>query len=323
MTLGLAWLAVALATGALAHRWRHNTLRLCALVVCAAAALILAVAFTGDYLPGLLSRAATIFTATTVLTIFATLLVVRGLPQLVSRHDRHAVALVCIVMAGLYLMAGAFLAAASHDETRAQGLPQLRTRDEFIRWRDSPIDPGGVLLEAKVSDAMAELGPPHDAGVVASYRCVAVGPLRWSGSGQQLPARYLLDFPGGPPVLAAGIDSGNQAWAWHSPPECVLRRGDPVVVWGNLQIGMGGDGPTSSTGLADVRMIAAGDMRSFLDGYLPVAERTGRAVLALAALNGLLALSMVIVGIRAHRRLSRGDETPPRITWRSTPPHRP
>ena len=322
MTLGVAWFAVALATGGLAYRWRHKTLRLCALVVCAAATLILAVPLTGEYVPRLLSRAATIFAATAVLTILATLLAVRGLPQLVSRHDRHAAALVCTAMAGLYLVVGAFLAAAAHDETRAQSLPQLRTRDEFIRWRDSPIDPGGVLLEAKVSDAMPALGPPHQPDIVASYRCVAVGPVRWSGSGQ-LPARYLLDFPGGPSVLAAGIDSGDQAWAWHSPPECVLRHGDPLVVWGTLQIGMGGDGPASSTGLADVRLIAAGDIRSFLDGYVPAAERTGRAVLALAALNGMLALSVAIVGIRAHRRLSRGDGSAPRITWRSTPPHRP
>ncbi len=81
-----------------------------------------------------------------------------------------------------------------------------------------------------------------------------------------------------------------------------------------------GGGPTSYTGLADVRKVAVGDIRSFLDEYVPVAERTGRAVLALAALNGLFAAAMAGIGVMAFRRLARtGDETPPKITWRSGP----
>lgn len=320
MTLALAWGAVALSAGVLAYRWRRRVLRLCVLVVCAAAALVLTVPLTGEYAPRLLSTAATIFAATAVLSILATLLVARGLPPLVSRRDRHAVALVCGVIAAMYLAVGAFLAAGAHDEMRVRDLPQLRTRDEFIQWRDSPADTGGVLLEARVSDAMPELGAPYAPGEVASYDCPVVGSLRLPSTGHRFPPRYLLDFPGGPAVVATGIDSGDQAWAWPSPGKCALRRGDEAVVWGNLQGGMGAGGPTSYTGVAEVRIIAVGDIRSFLDTYVPVAERTGRAVLGLAALNGALALTMAAIGVRTYRRLSRaGTDAPPRITWRTGP----
>lgn len=98
----------------------------------------------------------------------------------------------------------------------------------------------------------------------------------------------------------------------------MLRRGDPVVVWGELQGGMGAGGPTSYTGLANVQMIAVGNIRSFLHDFGPVAERTGRAVTALAALNAALAAVTVGAGVKASRRLARaGTDTPPRITWRS------
>ena len=83
---------------------------------------------------------------------------------------------------------------------------------------------------------------------------------------------------------------------------------------------MGAGGPTSYTGVANVRKIAVGDIRSFIDEYVPVAERTGRAVLALAALNGLLAAVIAGIGLISYRRLARtGTDTPPKITWRSGP----
>lgn len=319
--LGVAWCAVALSAGVLAYRWRQRVLRLCILIVCVGIALALAVIFTGEVAPDLFASAAKISVATVVLSILAVLLVVRALPQLVSRHDRRSVALVFVALTVMYLAVGAFLDAAAHDAMRVQHLPQLRTRAEFIAWRDSPTAAGGVLLQARISDGMATLESYRD-GVVASYRCPTIGALRFSTPGQ-LPAHYLLDFPGGPPIVTGRISS-DQAWAWPSrednPGECVLRRGDPVVVWGELQAGVGTGGPTSSTGLANIQKIAVGDLRSFLGEYVPVAEHTGRAVLALAALNGVLAATMAVIGLRAYRRLARlGTDAPPRITWRSGP----
>ncbi len=320
--LAVAWCAVGLSAGVLAYRWRQRVLRLCILVGCVGIALALAVIFTGEVAPDLFARAARISVATVVLSIIAVLLVVRALPQLVSRHDRHSVAIVFMALAVMYLVVGAFLDAAAHDGMRVQHLPQLRTRAEFIDWRDSPTDPGGVLLEARVSAGTPELGSSYRDGVVASYSCPTIGRLRFPASGQ-LPDQYLLDFPGGPPIVIGPISPG-QAWAWPSPDDnpgdCVLRRGDPVVVWGELQAGMGTGGPTSYTGLANIQKIAVGDIRSFLGEYVPVAEHTGRAMFALAVLNGLLAATMAGVGVRAYRRLARvGTDTPPRITWRSGP----
>lgn len=321
--LAVAWCAVGLTTAALAYRWRQRVLRLCVLIVGAGLALVLAVVLTGGVVPDLFASAARISVATVVLSIIAVLLVTRALPQLVSRHDRRSVALVFVVLTVMYLLVGAFLNAAAFDASRVQHLPQLRTRDEFIDWRDSPTDSGAVLLEANISDAAPELGSPYRDGVVAAYRCPTIDALRFLAPGQRLPTQYLLDFPGGPPIVAGRISS-DQAWAWtssdHNPGDCVLRRGDPVVVWGELRGGMGTGGPTSYTGLANVQKIAMGDIASFLGEYVPVAEHTERAVLALAVLNGVLAAAMAGIGLRAYRRLARvGTETPPRITWRSGP----
>lgn len=324
MNLILAWTAIALIAGGLSYRWRHRVLRLCALVVGTAIALALAMLLTGDYAPELFWKAARIFTATVLLSILAVLLVGRSLPQLVSKHDRHTLALVFAAIVTMYLAIGGFLAVAATEELQLSKLPRVQTRDEFIEWRDSPVDPGGMLLQARISGVMPELEGSLHRGVVASYRCPTLGPLRLPTSAERLPARYLLDLAGGPPIVADGIESSDLAWAWPSPAdstgECVLHRGDPVVVWGIQQPGMGAGGPTSYTGMTDVRKIAAGDIRSFLDGYLPVAQRTGRAVLALALLNVLLAAAMAAIGVRSYRHLARaGTDAPAKITWRSGP----
>ena len=248
--------------------------------------------------PGLFVTAAKILIATVLLSIISALLARRGLPQLVSRRDRGSVAVVCGVIAAMYVGIAGFLAAAADDRLQLAEAPQVRTRAEFIERRDAGPTPGGLLLQASIS----ERSQARPDGVVADSR--------------RLPDRYLLDLPGGPPVIATGITSDRQAWAG----ERVLRRGDPVVVWGSLQKGMGTGGPTSATGLSEVRMIAAGDITSFLTGYLPAVERTGRAVLGLAVLNLLLAAAMAAIGAATLRRLTRdGTDAPPRITWRSGP----
>ena len=322
MTLALAWGAIALIAGWLAYRWRQRMLRLCVLAVCGGIALVGAVMVTGVYSPDVFYRATKIFAATVLLSIVAVLLTRRSLPQVVSKHDRKSVAVVFGAMAAMYLAVAGLLASAATEEWGLAHLPQVRSRGEFITVRDSPGSPAGILLEARISSAMPELGPPNHDGAVASYRCPAIGWIRMPAFDQRLPARYLLDFPGGPPVVAGGIVSGDQAWAWPGggSGECMLFRGDPAVVWGHLQAGMGTGGPTSYTGLADVRKIAAGDIQTFLGEYVPVAERTCRVVGALAVLNGLLAAAMAGIGLMAFRRLARtGTDAPPAITWRSGP----
>lgn len=320
MTLALAWGVIALIAGGLAYRWRQRVLRLCALVVCGGIALVLAVVVTGAYSPDVFLQATKIFAATVLLSIVAVSLTRRSLPQVVSKHDRKSVAVVFGAMAVMYLAVAGFLASAATEEWGLARLPQVRSRDEFIAWRDSPGPSGAILLKARVSDAMPDLGPPSHSGVVASYRCAGIGPIRLPASDQQLPARYLLDFPGGPPVVTGGIGSGDQAWAWpgDGSGRCVLVRGAPAVAWGHLRAGMGNGGPTSYTGLTDVHTIAAGDINTFLSEYVPVAERTYRVVGALAVLNVVLAAAMVGIGLTAFRRLARtGTDAPPTIRWQS------
>lgn len=320
MTLVLAWGVLASTAGLLAYRWRRRTVRLCVLVAGTVIAAWVTVAITGQYAPDLFGTAARILVATGLLTVVAVLLISRGLPQIVSRRDRHSAALVCGVLAAMYLAVGWFLWAAADEALAFNELPEVRTRDEFIELRDSSEDPGGLLLQARISAAMPELENPP--GVIASYRCPAIGAWRLPPTGGSLPARFLLELPGGPPVVAEGLHSASQAWDWPSPGDgsCALRRGDAVVAWGVMQGGMGAGGPTSYTGLTDVQLIAAGDIESFRRDYVPVAERTSGAVLALAAVNGVLAAVMVVVGLMSHRRLSReGTDEPPKITWRSGP----
>jgi hypothetical protein len=257
---------------------------------------------TDAIVPGLFVAADKILIGTVLLSIISALLARRGLPRLVSRRDRGGVAVVCGVIAAMYVGIAGFLAMAADNHLRVADVPQVRTRAEFIDRRDAGPTPDGLLLQASISES----SPASADGVVATTG--------------RLPDRYLLDLPGGPPVIAEGITSKGQAWAWprDGSGERVLHRGDPVVVWGSLRKGMGAGGPTSATGLSEVRMVAAGDITTFLRSYAPAVERTGRVVLGFAALNLLLAAAMAAIGAGTLRRLTReGTDAPPRITWRS------
>lgn len=316
--LAAAWSAIVLAAAGLAYRWRGRVLRLCGVVVLTAVAAVVALMGTGDVAPGLVVDAAKLLIGTVVLSLVALLLTVRALPRLSSRRDRGGAALLCCTAAVGYLAVATFLTLAADDQMRVGELPQLRTREEFIALRDAPATLGGALMEATLSD----LNPVSEDGVVAAVSCPSIGGIRIPGTAHRLPARYFLEFPGGPPVIAAGVESSLQTWGW--PPDsggsgdCVLRQSTAVVVWGEIRKRMGQDASTSQTGLADTRMVAVGDIASFIREYAPVADRTGRAVYALAVLNAGLGVLMIAVGAATWQRLTRaGTSAPPRITWRS------
>lgn len=313
--LAMAWVAISLTGAALAYRWRHRDRRLCLLIIVIAAALVLAIPVTGTVAPNLMTTAAKLLTGTVILSIIAVFLVRRALPGLVSRHDRTGAALTCGGLGFGYLVLAVMLTMAADDQLQVDHLPQLRTRSEFINQRDAPSRPAGVLVQATVSDR----NPESVDGAVASVSCPAIGSIKLPGPGRQLPERYLLEFPSGPPLVTGGIDSSAQTWGWPSNKSgaCVLHRGAPVVIWGVLSRNMGIGQATSQTGLADIRVIAVGDITSFLSGYVPAAVHTGKAVLGLAALNAGLAAVMIAVGGTAYIRLTRfGTDAAPRITWR-------
>ena len=323
MTLALAWAATAGVTAVLAYRWRRHVVLLCLVAVATVPTLVVAIVLTGDVAPDLIVRAARIAVATAILSVLTVLLGVFGLPRLVSRRDRRGAVVVSAMLAGMYTAVAAFLAVVADSGRHVDRVPVLQDRDDFIASRDGPHEPAGVLLTGTISERTAALDPPHD--VVASHPCLRIGSQRFPLPGSRLPERYLVDFPGGPPIVVDGITSGTRAWNWPArgaerAATCVLRRGDSVVVWGHLEQGMGG-GATSYTGLADVRLIASGgEVSDFLDHYAPAAERTAQAVLGLAFLNGALAVAAALLGLRTYRRLTRtGTDAPPRITWRTGP----
>jgi len=316
--LAAVWSAIGLASAGLIYRWRHRTIRLCAVIVFSVMALFVALVSTAEVAPRLVADAAKISVGTVVLTIIAALLIARALPRLSSRNDRGRVILICGAIAVCYVAIGAFLAAAADDQSRVGAIPQLRTREDFIAQRDAASPSGGVLMEAALSDR----NPVFDDGVVASISCPAIGTVRLPGTARRLPERYLLDFPGGPPVIAAGVESSLQTWGWPaaggSSGECAVRRGTAVVIWADVRKGMGSQASTSQTGLADTRMIAVGDIASFIREYTPVAHRTAKAVYGLAWLNLVLGILMIAVGAGTWRRLTRtGNADHPRITWRT------
>ncbi|MBX7446531.1 hypothetical protein GR927_00890 [Mycolicibacterium sp. 3033] len=313
MSLVLATSVVG-AAAVLAWRWRGRTIPLCVLAVATVPALFLVVVITGEVAADLALRAATITVATVVLSVLTALLWTKGLPQLVSRSDRSGVAVVCAALSAMYVAVAVFLLVAADDTASVADAEVLVDRDQFVASRDAPARQAGVLLQGT-------LRGPTGSPVVATHGCVTVGTHRLLLPGGRFPDRYLVDFPGGPPVVVAGISSGSQAWGWPAggTDNCVLRTGDRVVVWGHLRGGMGG-GATSYTGLADVRIVAAGDADTFLDRFRPAAERTGRMVVVLAGVNGALAVAVAVAGVHTCRRLTRtGNDDPPRITWRSGP----
>lgn len=313
--LSVALGAIAIVTGVLAHRWRHRLLRMCGLIAIACVAPLIALVVTGGFVPQLVADTAKLLAGTALLTIICMLLALRALPRLTSRRDRGGVAVICSALAGSYAAIGLFMAVAADEQTGVSTLPGLRTRDEFIAQRDAPSRPGGVLMEARLSERNLESAD----GVVASFACPTIGHVRIPATTQQMPERYLLEFPGGPPVVAAGIESGRRTWGWPTDGrgDCVLRRGSPVVVWGDIRKRIGGEASTSQTGLAHVQLIAVGDIASFLRDFVPAAMRTGRLTTTLAVLNVSFGVVMIAVGAATRRRLSRtGTDDPPAITWR-------
>lgn len=123
MMLVAAWSAIALGTAGLGYRWRHRTLRLCAMVIVAAVAAVTALLLTGDVAARLVADAAKILVGTVILSILAVLLIVRALPRLSSRRDRGNVILICCALAGGYLFVAMFLTMAADQHLRVGQLP--------------------------------------------------------------------------------------------------------------------------------------------------------------------------------------------------------
>lgn len=91
--------------------------------------------------------------------------------------------------------------------------------------------------------------------------------------------------------------------------ECGLGDGDPVVIWGDPGATRDFGSDRSNAAINSVRMIAYGDIAEFRRTVGAAAGRTGRATLALAVLNGGLAVAAAVRGLTIYRRLDVADRT--------------
>ncbi|WP_431239724.1 hypothetical protein ACQ86B_09030 [Mycolicibacterium aichiense] len=80
MNLVAAWLAIIVATAALAHRWRDKALRLCMVAIGSSVGLAVTFLLTGPSVPAIFERAAKAFGGTVIAAILSVVVVVAVLP---------------------------------------------------------------------------------------------------------------------------------------------------------------------------------------------------------------------------------------------------
>ncbi|PND58031.1 hypothetical protein CRM90_08470 [Mycobacterium sp. ENV421] len=320
MNLVAAWLAIAAATAALSSRWRDKALRLCVVAIGSAVALAVTFLLTGPSVTAIFERAAKTFGGTVIVTILSVAVVVVVLPRLRSRADRWAAATLCAVLAAAFTAVAMMLWRIADDGLQFATLPEIRTGEGILDWRNSAPRHRiyGVLVEGRLGERTP--GQRRDMStLLASYQCENIGPPAPSRIQPWLPSSFTLHLADDSQAWAQGISSVRQAWGWpasgYRVEECGLRAGDPVVFWGQ-------PGATHTTGsdkqapaVNETAVLAYGDIAAFRASFGPGAERTGRATLALAVANGVLAAAIMVVGARHFIRLRRdGTGDPPRIT---------
>ncbi len=309
MTLALAWSVIGIAVIALVYRWRTRALRVALTIIAAALALAVTLLVTGPSAAYFFEALAARLLSLVIVSVLAAALVIRVLPRLNSRSQRHAASMLAAIAAVMYAAIGLSLWRGADDGLQFASLPVARTGDDVLAWRDRPARDRifGVLVEARLGDLPPGDAATPDDSVVAGIACRSKSPLGSTDS--YLPSWFTITLADGSRAVAQGISSVGQAWDWPDTGrrlnECGLRDGDPVVFWGD-------PGATRALGEDDrrpavdaVRMIGYGDADQFRSSLQPAAERIGRAGAALAALSGGLMLAALAVGIRTYLRLRR------------------
>ncbi|WP_179468738.1 hypothetical protein [Mycolicibacterium vinylchloridicum] len=324
MNLAAAWLAIAVATAALVYRWRDKALRLCVVAAGSAVALGAAFLLTGPSVTAIFERAAKAFGGTVIAVILSMVVVVVVLPRLRSRADRWAAATLCTVLATAFAAVSMMLWRIADDGLQFATLPEIRTGDGILDWRNSAPRHRiyGVLVEGRLGER-APGQSRDDATLLASYQCDNVGPPAPATIQPWLPSSFTLHLADDTQAWAQGISSVRHAWNWPASgyrlAECGLRAGDPVVFWGHPGATHANGTDKQEPAINETALIAYGDIAGFRASFGPGAQRTGRAALALAGLNGVLAVAVAVVGSRYFRRLRRdGTDEPPRLTWSSS-----
>lgn len=328
VNLVAAWAAIALLSTAVAVRWRRSTLRLCGVVLGVGTALAVTFLLSGPSATYIFERAAAAFAGTIIVSILAVLVVTQVLPRLRAGGDRWPAVALCAMLAVPYGAVALMMWRIADDGLQFSALPEVRSGKQILAWRNSSPRHRiyGVLVEARLGDLAATeaaSGAPNteQRTLLSSYQCTTVGPFRTADLPAWFPSRLPITLADETTAPTSWISSVRQAWKWPSSgrrlTECGLRIGDPVVIWGDPGAVRALGSDRQQPAVNAVQMVAYGDIAMFRDQFGPAAERTGRATLTLAGLNGVLAVAMAAIGVRSYRRLTRaGTDEPPRISWR-------
>lgn len=339
MSLVVGWSAVALAAAVMLYLWRRSPWRSIAVIAGAALALGAAFLLTGDSVAYLFERAAATFAGTVIASMLSVLLVRTVLPRLHLRAHKLAAALLCACLAAVFTVVGLMLWRTADDGLQLSAVPSVDTAEEILAWRNAEPHTRiyGVLVQARLTpDASREgaapepvtsesASPDSDRAVLARIDCGRTGSGLSSLAQTWLPSGYQIELADGSQAWVQGIESARQAWNWPRGGdrinECVLYSGDPVVIWGDpaKMRPVGGDEELPAVNA--VRVLGYGDAEAFRDEFVPAAQRTGRATLALAALNAALAVWMCVIGWRQYRRLDRDGRDQPDGTVPNAPGH--
>lgn len=311
MTPVLLWSALGAVAVLLlaAGRWPWRT----AAVSGAALGCAAGIAVHGTGLSRIADSTAGLVSAGAVLAVI-TAVAARWLPRrLRSRRDRWPVLGLAAIVATFFGVIAMMLWRTADDGLQLASVPEIRTRDDLVTWRDAA--PGerlyGVLVQAAVAapgggDAAGETGE------VASVRSVPIGPVDLPAAATGPPPVMVLEFDGHP-LGSEGVTSIRQTWHWPEGPagRPALSVGDPVVVWADIDAA-GVPGTVPGSGLTDVRLIAHGDIETFRGAAAPLVARTAAVALGFAVFDGLLALLVALGAVLLFRRLARsGTDDPP------------
>ncbi|MCF6387101.1 hypothetical protein L2K20_08960 [Mycobacterium sp. MBM] len=319
MSLVVAWSTVALAAAVLLYRWRRSPWRLIAVIAGTALALAVAFLLTGDSVSYLFERAAAIFGGTVIASVFSVLVVCVVLPRLQLRANRLAAVLLCGGLATMFAAVGLMLWRIADDGLQLPGVPTVATAQEILAWRNAQPHQRiyGALVQARLtrdaggegaaSEPAAPVSSESDRILLARIDCGRSGSGLASSAQTWLPSAFVVELADGSRAWVQGIDSVRQAWNWPRGEgrinECALYSGDPVVIWGDPGKArrLGGDAELPAVNA--VRVLGYGDAEAFRGGFVPAAQRTGRATLALGVFNAVLAVWMCVIGWRQYRRL--------------------
>lgn len=322
MALIAAWTAVAMVTAALLYRWRRSAWRSCGVVLCAGPMLAMTFLLTGPSASFVFARAAATGAGTVIVAVLAQPVVTKVLPRLERRADRWSAAILCAMLAVGFGAVGLMMWRVADDGLQLADVPVVRTGEEVLaRWNRPPSTRiYGVLAVVRLgaADTATDSGTSQR-DVLASFDCGSHS-ISSSRVTSWLPSSFTVTFADGTQGWAQGISTVGKAWNWpysgRRQDECALHVGDPVIFWGDPGAMHPAGSDQRLPAINDVRVLAYGDLEKFRGKFVVAAQRTGRAALVIAALNGLLTMAMAIAGGLSYRRLNRdGTAGAPRITW--------